>query len=59
MMRSLIRAVYRFRDAALVADKEDDFGNALLNLYRELERTEDLVEPRIDGVSSLLGFRVR
>jgi hypothetical protein len=59
MMRSLIRAVYRFRDAALVADKEDDFGNALLNLYRELERAEDLVEPRIDGVSSLLSFRVR
>lgn len=29
MMRSLIRAVYRFRDAALVAEKKDDFGNAL------------------------------
>jgi hypothetical protein len=37
-MRSLIRAVYRFRDATLVAEKKDDFGNALQNLYRELER---------------------
>jgi hypothetical protein len=26
MMRSLIRAVYRFRDATLVAEKKDDFG---------------------------------
>jgi hypothetical protein len=41
--RSLIRAVYRFRDATLVAEKKDDFGNALQNLYRELERAEDLV----------------
>jgi hypothetical protein len=38
VMRSLIRAVYRFRDATLVAEKKDDFGNALQNLYRELER---------------------
>jgi hypothetical protein len=29
VMRSLIRAVYRFRDAALVAEKKDDFGGAL------------------------------
>ncbi len=43
--RSLIRAVYRFRDATLVAEKKDDFGNALQNLYRELERAEDLVGP--------------
>ena len=43
--RSLIRAVYRFRDATLVAEKEDDFGSALQNLYRELERAEDLVGP--------------
>jgi len=43
VMRSLIRAVYRFRDATLVAEKKDDFGNALQNLYRELERAEDLV----------------
>jgi hypothetical protein len=43
VMRSLIQAVYRFRDATLVAEKKDDFGNALQNLYRELERTEDLV----------------
>ncbi|HEX3444688.1 MAG TPA: hypothetical protein VHS80_08215 [Chthoniobacterales bacterium] len=28
VMRDLIRAVYRFRDAALVAEKKDDFGNA-------------------------------
>jgi hypothetical protein len=38
VMRSLIRAVYRFRDATLVAEKKDDFGSALQNLYRELER---------------------
>jgi hypothetical protein len=45
VMRSLIKAVYRFRDAALVTEKRDDFGNALQNLYRELERAEDLVGP--------------
>ena len=45
VMRSLVRAVYRFRDAALVAEKKDYFGNALQNLYRELERAEDLVGP--------------
>ena len=43
VMRSLIRAVYRFRDATLVAEKKDDFGSALQNLYRELERAEDVV----------------
>jgi hypothetical protein len=42
VMRSLIRAVYRFRDATFVAEKKNDFGNALQNLYRELERAEDL-----------------
>jgi Arc/MetJ-type ribon-helix-helix transcriptional regulator len=36
VMRSLIKAVYRFRDATLVAEKKDDFGGALQNLYREL-----------------------
>jgi hypothetical protein len=45
LMRSLIQAVYRFRDATLVAEKKDDVGNALQNLYRELERAEDLVGP--------------
>jgi hypothetical protein len=40
VMGSLIRA------ATLVAEKKDDFGNALQNLYRELERAEDLVGPR-------------
>jgi hypothetical protein len=45
VMRSLVRAVYRFRDATLVAEKKHDFGNALQNLYRELERAEDLVGP--------------
>jgi hypothetical protein len=45
VMRSLIRAVYRFRDATLVVEKKDRFGNALQNLYRELERAEDLVGP--------------
>ena len=44
-MRSLIRAVYRFRDAALIAEKKDDFGGALQNLYRELERAENLAGP--------------
>ena len=29
VMRSLIGAVYRFRDATLVAEKKDDFGSAL------------------------------
>jgi hypothetical protein len=33
VMRSLIQAVYRFRDATLVAEKKDDFGIALQNLY--------------------------
>ncbi|HKB89863.1 MAG TPA: hypothetical protein VKC60_05035 [Opitutaceae bacterium] len=45
VMRRLVRAVYRFRDATLVAEKKDDFGSALQNLYRELERAEDLVGP--------------
>jgi hypothetical protein len=45
VMRSLIRAVYRFRDATMVAEKKDDFGNALQNLYRELERAEESVGP--------------
>jgi translation initiation factor 2B subunit (eIF-2B alpha/beta/delta family) len=45
VMRSLIRAVYRFRDATLVEAKKDDFGSALQNLYRELERAEELVGP--------------
>ena len=44
-MRGSLRAVYRFRDATLVAEKKDDFGNALENLYRELERAENLVGP--------------
>jgi hypothetical protein len=45
VMRNLIRAVYRFRDATLVAEKKDDFGSALQNLYRELERAENLIGP--------------
>jgi hypothetical protein len=45
VMRSLIRAVYRFRDATLVEEKKDDFGSALQNLYRELQRAEKLVGP--------------
>jgi hypothetical protein len=49
VMRSLIRAVYRFRDAALVPQKKDDFGSALQNLYRELERAESLVGPLNQG----------
>jgi hypothetical protein len=42
-MHSLIQAVYRVRDAALVDERKSDFGSALQNLYRELERAEDLV----------------
>jgi hypothetical protein len=42
-VRSLVRAAYRFREAALIAEKKDDFGSALQNLYRELERAEDLI----------------
>jgi len=45
LMRSLVQAVYRFRDSTLVAEKKDDFGNALQNLYRELERAESVVGP--------------
>ncbi|HET9375738.1 MAG TPA: hypothetical protein VFO40_12245 [Chthoniobacterales bacterium] len=45
VMRSLIRAVYRFRDATLVDEKKGDFGSALQNLYRELERAEEQVGP--------------
>ena len=45
VMRSLIGAVYRFRDATLVEEKKGDFGSALQNLYRELERAEELVGP--------------
>ena len=30
VMRSLIRAVYRFRDTTLIAEKKDDFGNVLM-----------------------------
>jgi hypothetical protein len=32
VMRSLIRAVCRFRDVILVAEKKGDFGSALQNL---------------------------
>ncbi len=33
-MRSLVHAIYRIRDATLIAEKKEDFGNALQNLYR-------------------------
>jgi hypothetical protein len=39
-IRNLIRAAYRFRDATLVAEKKHDFGSALQNLCRELERAK-------------------
>jgi hypothetical protein len=38
VMRSLIRAVYRFRDATLVEEKKDDFGSPLQNLYLQKSR---------------------
>ena len=47
-MRRLIGVVYRLRDTTLVAEKKDDFGNALQNLYRKLERAEDLAGPSGD-----------
>jgi hypothetical protein len=37
VLRSLIRSVYRFQNATLVAEKKDDAGGGLQNLYRELE----------------------
>jgi hypothetical protein len=40
-----VRAAYRFRDAALIAEKKNDFGRALQNLYRELEGAENVVGP--------------
>jgi len=55
VMRSLIRAVYRFRDATLVAEKKDDFGNALQNLYREVERAEDLVGNHLHQARGAVG----
>ena len=45
VVRGLIQAGYRFRDAALVDERKGDFGSALQNLYRELERAEKLVGP--------------
>jgi hypothetical protein len=53
LMRSLTRAVYRFRDAALVAEKKDDLGNAFQNLYRELERAEESVGVELNDPASL------
>jgi len=61
VMRSLIRAVYRFRDATLVAEKKDDFGNALQNLYRELERVPAplaIGAPRSQTNSQVACFRI-
>jgi hypothetical protein len=45
VIRSLVQAVCRFRDATLVEEENGDFGSALQNLYRELERAESLVGP--------------
>jgi hypothetical protein len=55
VMCSLVRAVCRFRDAALVTEKKDNFGNALQNLYEELERAENVVGPR-ELSSEILGL---
>lgn len=44
-MSSLVHAIYRIRDATLIAEKKEDFGNALQNLYRQLQRAENLVGP--------------
>jgi hypothetical protein len=45
VVRSLIRAAYRFRDAALIDEKKDFFGSALQNLCRALEQVENVVGP--------------
>jgi hypothetical protein len=45
VMRNVIQAAYRFRDAALIADKKEDFGSALQNLYHALELAEGVVGP--------------
>jgi len=47
VVKSLVRAAYRFRDAALIAEKKEDFGPALQHLYKEPERAEDLVGPAV------------
>jgi len=39
------RSFSTINPGALVAQKKDDFGSALQNLYWELERAEDLVGP--------------
>ena len=44
-MSNLIRAAYRFRDATLVAEKKEDFANALQNLYHALKHAENMVGP--------------
>jgi hypothetical protein len=44
-MRCLIRTVYRFREATLVAEKKDDFGNALQNLYRSRSEPKMKLSP--------------
>jgi hypothetical protein len=50
-MRSLIQAVYRFRDATLVAEKKDDFGT-------EVERPSRIqhtwVSPNTLGYESMV-----
>src|SRR5258708_11804187 len=40
VMRSLIRAVYRFRDATHVAEKNGESGGAPHDRYRELDRKQ-------------------
>jgi hypothetical protein len=35
VMRSLVQVVYRFRDATLVAEKKDDFGNSQKSYFPE------------------------
>jgi hypothetical protein len=39
------REIGSFEISVQITEKKDDFGNALQNLYRELERAEDLVGP--------------
>jgi hypothetical protein len=39
------REIGSFEIGVQITEKKDDFGNALQNLYRELERAEDLVGP--------------
>jgi len=45
VMRSLVERFTASATPHYLQEKKDDFGNALQNLYKELERAETLVGP--------------